>query len=82
MEMAITLLITAMYVLLVKIFFNAEKLFLWIKQRTKKEEPQLSKAVIDNTKMAALVTIIMINKYKCRDKELSISKQCSQTPLW
>lgn len=60
MEMAITLLITAIYVILVKIFFNAEKLLLWIKQRTKKEEPQLSKSVIDNTKMAALVTILMI----------------------
>ena len=60
MEMAITLLITAIYVILIKIFFNTEKLLFWIKQRTKKEEPQLSKAVIDNTKMAALITILMI----------------------
>ena len=60
MEMAIRLLITAIYVILIKIFFNTEKLLFWIKQRTKKEEPQLSKAVIDNTKMAALITILMI----------------------
>ena len=60
MEIAITLLITAIYVILVKILFNAEKLLILIKQRTKKEEPQLTKAVIDNTKMAALVTILMI----------------------
>ena len=60
MEIAITLLIAAIYVILIQIFFNTEKLLLWIKQRMKKVEPLLSKAVIDNTKMAALVTILMI----------------------
>ncbi|MER1959197.1 MAG: hypothetical protein ABS942_17575 [Solibacillus sp.] len=58
--MAITLLITAIYVILIKIFFNAEKLLLWIEQRTKKEESQLTKATIDNTKMASLIGILVI----------------------
>lgn len=58
--MAITLLITAIYVMLIKIFFNAEKLLLWIKQRTNKEEFPLTKATIDTTKIASLVTILMI----------------------
>lgn len=58
--MAITLLITAIYVILIKIFFNAEKLLLWMEQRTKKEESQLTKATIDNTKMASLIGILVI----------------------
>lgn len=57
--MAITLLITAIYVILIKIFFNAEKILLWIKQRTYKEEPQLTKAAVDNTKMASLIGILV-----------------------
>ena len=44
--MAITLLITTIYVILIKIFFNAEKLLLWIKQRTNKEEFPLTKAAL------------------------------------
>ena len=58
--MAITLLITAIYVILIKIFFNAEKVLLWIKQRMNKEESQLTKITIDNTKMASLVSILVI----------------------
>ncbi len=58
--MAITLLITAIYVILIKIFFNAEKVLLWIKQRMNKEESQLTKTTIDNTKMASLVSILVI----------------------
>lgn len=58
MELFIVIII--IYGILIWTYFNPEKSLLWGKRGMYKEEPQLTESAIRNTKVKALISIIVI----------------------
>lgn len=57
--MAVTV-ITLIYTVLIKIYFNPKESLLWVKRRMNKEESQTTESAIRYTKLASSISMIVI----------------------